>query len=476
MEALTDSFYWYDLETSGTAPSADRIVQFAGLRTDLDLNPMDESYETYVKLPPDIVPIPESCLVTGITPQRTIETGRDEWEVVSEINRIFSVPRTCVVGFNNLRFDDEFVRNALYRNLLDPYAREWQGGNSRWDLIDLVRAAGAIRPEGIEWPKFDDKPSFRLEAMAHANNLSHDAAHDALSDVRATVALARLVRVKQPRLFSYALKLRTKQQVRWLLLPFGQRLCVQSSQTFSNQRYCMAPVMSIAQHPIIENSIITVDLGRDISQLIEGSTEEIRDAFFGEDVEERPPLNQVRINRCPFVAPITVVRPGDAKRLAMNLDLVRQRQQALLSTPDLDTKISGVFLERERETEGRDPEECLYEGFIPDADRACGEELQRSLRLKAPWPELEFRDPRMEVMYERLKARLRPETLSSDALKSWNHFVVERLTTEHPRRLTVEAFRRDVNKRLEDVPSSRDESILRALGAYGIELERRTSP
>lgn len=476
MEAPTASFYWYDLETSGTVPSADRIVQFAGFRTDLDLNPIDEPFKTYVKLPPDIVPTPESCLVTGITPQRTIEAGRDEWEVVSEINRIFSVPDTCVVGFNNVRFDDEFVRNALYRNLLDPYAREWQRGNSRWDLIDLVRAAGAIRPEGIEWPKSDGRPSFRLEAMTHVNNLSHAPAHDALSDVRATVALARLMRLKQPRLFSYSLNLRTKDQVRRLLLPFGQRLCVQTSQTFSNQRYCMAPVMSIAQHPLIENSIITVDLGRDVSLLTEGTTEEIREALFSEDVEKRPPLNQVRINQCPFVAPISVVRPGDAKRLEMNLDLVRKRQKALLSVSDLDAKISRVFLERGREIEGRDPEDCLYEGFIPNADLARGEELQRALRLKAPWPDLEFDDPRMQIMYERLKARLCPEALSPAALKSWNQFVGERLTTEHPRRLTVEAYKRDVKKLLEAEPSPSDKSILRDLEAYGIELDRRASP
>jgi exodeoxyribonuclease-1 len=237
----------------------------------------------------------------------------------------------------------------------------------------------------------------------------------------------------------------------------------------------MAPVMSIAQHPIIENSIITVDLGRDVSLLVDGTTEEIRDALVSKDVEERPPLNQVRVNRCPFVAPITVVRPGDAKRLAINLDIVRKRQQALLSTSDLDKKISRVFIERGRQVEGRDPEDLLYEGFIPNADRSRGDELQRSLRLKAPWPDLKFEDPRMEIMYERLKARLRPELLSSRALESWNQFVGKRLTTEHPKRLTVEAYKRDVKKRLETVSGSRDKSILRDLEAYGIELDERAS-
>jgi exodeoxyribonuclease-1 len=57
------------------------------------------------------------------------------------------------VGYNSLRFDDEVTRNTLYRNLYSPYDREWQNGNSRWDIIDMVRACHDLRPEGIVWPR-----------------------------------------------------------------------------------------------------------------------------------------------------------------------------------------------------------------------------------------------------------------------------------------------------------------------------------
>ena len=476
MEAPNGSFYWYDLETSGTSPLADRIMQSAGLRTDLDLVPIDEPFSTYIKLPPDIVPTPESCLITGITPQRTLAAGRGEWEALTQINDIFSVGQTCIAGFNNLRFDDEFIRHAFYRNLLDPYAREWRDGNSRWDIIDLVRATGALRPEGIEWPVLEDKPSFRLEAMSQANDLAHTSAHDALSDVYATIAVACLIRTKQPKIFAHFLKLRSKHEVRRLLVPFGRRLCVHASRMFANARHCTAPVISIAQHPSIDNSIIVVDLGRDVSSLIEGSIEEIREALFGEDVEERPPLKQVRINKCPFVAPINVVRPADAKRLGIDLDLVNERKAALLSTPDLDKKIASVFRSPEGgRPETRDAEERLYDGFASDADRARCDELQRALRSNAPWPDLEFRDPRMATLNERLKARLRPSSLAPDALTAWNQFVAARLHTEHSRRLTVNQYRSEVAEHLADSPNARDESILRALDEYGVELERRAA-
>ena len=181
---MADSFYWYDLETSGTNPKWDRIVQFAGLRTDADLNPLNEGYCTYVQLADDVLPNPQASLVTSITPQLTHKEGISETQALLNINRLFCVPNTCVAGYNSLRFDDEFMRYGLYRNLLDPYAREWQQGNSRWDLIDLVRATGALRRDGIQWPRDDQGlPVYKLEALTQANGIAHGNAHDALSDV-----------------------------------------------------------------------------------------------------------------------------------------------------------------------------------------------------------------------------------------------------------------------------------------------------
>ncbi len=473
-----ERFYWYDLETSGTSPATDRIVQFAGQRTDGDLNPVGEPFATYIKLPPDIVPHPESCLVTGITPQRTLAAGIDEWEAMTELQRIFSAGETCVTGYNNLRFDDEFLRHALYRNLFDPYAREWRDDNSRWDLIDLARAAGGLRPEGIEWPTVDGVPTFSLEALAEANGLVHGVPHDALSDVQATIALAKLIREKQPKLFDYGLTLRSKNAVRRLLVPFGKQLCVHASRRIGNARYCTAPVVSVAQHPTMDNGIIVADLGRDVTQLVEGSAEELRELLFAPDVEERPPLKQVRLNRCPFVAPIGVVRPEDAKRLDIDLDLVEERRARLLGTDGLAEKIARVYLRDDAEqgspeTE-RDVEERLYDGFTPDSDRNACERLQRELRAKAPWPTLRFTDARLTELATRLRVRLRPADLTDAERRDWERFVTERLTAEHPRRLTVAAYRQDVADRLAAATDAGEREVLLALQSYGEELARST--
>ena len=471
-----DSFYWYDLETSGTSPATDRIVQIAGQRTDADLNPVGPPFATDVKLPPDIVPFPESCLVTRITPQRTLAEGVDEWEAMTELQRIFSVGQTCVAGYNNLRFDDEFLRYALYRNLFDPYAREWRDGNSRWDLIDVARATGALRPEGLEWPTTDGVPSFGLQALAEANGLEHGTPHDAMSDVRATIALARLLRDRQPRLFAYGLTLRSKHAARRLLVPFAKELCVHVSRRIPNARYCTAPVVSVAQHPTMDNGIIVADLGRDVAPLLERSAEELRESLFAEDVDERPPLKQVRLNRCPFVAPIAVLRPEDARRLDIDPALVEERRDTLLATPGLHEKIARVYLRDDDPGTHAAPdvEERLYDAFTPDPDRNACEKLQRELRANAPWPNVRFADARLTELATRLKARIRPADLGAAERADWERFVAARLTAEHPRRLTVTAYRREVAERLDAVTDAAEREVLRALEAYGAELEART--
>ena len=188
-----NSIYWYDFETFGNNPRRDRASQFAGIRTDEDLNIIGDPLVMYCKPANDFLPNPMACLITGITPQLTLEKGIAEAEFTRRILEEFAQPGTCVAGYNSIRFDDEVTRQLLYRNFHDPYEREWKNGNSRWDIIDMVRLCAATRPEGIEWPKKEDgSNSFRLEELTKANGITHAEAHDALSDVLATIEFAQV--------------------------------------------------------------------------------------------------------------------------------------------------------------------------------------------------------------------------------------------------------------------------------------------
>jgi exodeoxyribonuclease-1 len=462
------TFFWYDLETSGIDPRWHRILQFAGVRTNEALEEISEPIAHYIKLPIDVLPDPAACLVTGLTPQLVNEKGLPELEAYVGINRIFSEPGTCVAGFNNLRFDDEFIRYSFYRHLIDPYAREWRNGNSRWDLIDLVRAAGALRPEGMEWPVEEGLPVFNLEALTSANQIAHESAHDALSDVRATLAVARLVRARQRRLWDYYLTLRDKARVKALLDWRTPEICLHVSGMIGRERSNLAPVVALAPHPTNANSVIVADLGRDVECLLRDDADSLREKLFTKGDHERPPLKEVRLNRVPFVAGLAALRRQDRARLGVDIELAERRFAALLANEPLAEKLRRIFID-ERPREFVDVDAALYEGFISDADRGrCARVLTSLIAGEAP-PNVRFDDSRVEPLLLRLRARRGAEVLSADDRDRWHRDVVSRLRQGVAPWVTIGGLRAAISELERSAAGS---TVLRALLEHAGRIER----
>ena len=425
---MANSFYWYDLETSGVQPKWDRIVQFAGIRTDADLNPIGDEYCSYVALADDVLPNPDASLITGITPQLTHAKGIVETQALLKISQLFSQPNTCVVGYNSLRFDDEFVRYGFYRNLLDPYVREWQGGNSRWDIIDLVRATGGLRRDGIVWPQDEEGlPVYKLEELTRANGIDHGHAHDAMSDVHATLAVAKLIKVKQPKLFDYYFAMRNKKKVRQALEPIGSRICVHVSGMYPRTRYGVAPIMAVSAHPTNSNSIIVVDLAEDVEGLLSMNAEDIASSLFTAGAQQRPPLKEIRINRCPFIAPLEVLQEENISRLGLDLNIVKERARRLRK-PGVVEKIKRVYMQA-KPPPSTDPDAGLYDAFLQEEDRSRCRYLHEQLQA-GQWRELDFKDQRLAPLAHRMKARSFESLLEANEVSDWSDFVVGKLEGE----------------------------------------------
>lgn len=473
---MAQTLYWYDLETSGTEPRWDRIVQFGGFRTDMDLNPIGDEYCTYVSLPDDVLPNPQAALVTGITPALTHREGVTEFEALDRIRALFSEPETCVAGFNSLRFDDEFMRYGLYRMLMDPYAREWQNGNSRWDIIDLVRATGALRRDGITWPVNEEGlPTYRLEDMTHANGLDHGQAHDALSDVRATVAVARMIKTAQPRLYDYYFNLRRKKAVRNLLEPYGGRLCLHVSGMYPREQFCSAPVVSLCRHPTNSNSIIVADLSHDVEPLLAWSEDEIRDKLFMPGrIPDRPPLKEIKINRCPFVAGIEVLDEENWDRIGFRRRDAERRMRRL-KQPGLAQKIARVYGGRSLPSPD-DPDASLYDAFLQDSDRSRTLAFLEAVR-SGGWQTLDYDDKRLHVLAARLKARSFPDRLTPEEQGDWEAFVAAKLNAERGEWLSLSRYFTEIGEmraELADEPATgRELAILDELQAHGERLAER---
>ena len=425
------SIFWYDYETTGINPRCDRAVQVAGIRTDADLNEIDQPLNLYCQPADDILPHPMACLITGITPGRLEDRGLGEAEFMTRTHAQLAQPGTCGAGYNSLRFDDEVTRYSLYRNFFDPYAREWQGSNTRWDLIDVVRAAYALRPEGIVWPEEEGRVTLKLERLTAANDIDHGQAHDALSDVRATIALARLIRDKQPKLYEWLFKLRTKQrvldQVR-LLQPM-----VHISGRFSAARHYLGVVLPLAWHPKNRNALIVCDLHFDPQPLLDMDAGALRQLLYTRR-EDLPAgqlpigLKLIHVNRCPVVAPMNVLRAQDQARLQLDMPEYHERAARLIEAAQVwQDKLTAIYASEDF-TPSEDPEQQLYDGFLGERDRQLCERVRLSdpeQLGKEAWP---FDDARLPELLFRYRARNFPHTLSVQEQQRWQLFCQQRLS------------------------------------------------
>ena len=445
------TFLWHDYETFGANPMADRPAQFAAQRTDGDLNPIGEPRVWYCAPSDDVLPHPMACLITGITPQDARREGSTEAEFARKIHQEMMQPGTCSAGYNSIRFDDVVSRTLFYRNLRDPYEREWKNGNSRWDLIDLARMCYALRPDGVEWPMHEPgKPSFRLEDLSAANGIAHEGAHDALADVRATIDLARLLKRAQPRLFDWGLQMRDKAEVARLLDPVDPRPILHTSARIPATRGCTALVLPLALDPSNPKCVYAIDLDADPAPLIMEPADLIRDLVFtpAEDLPEefeRLPLKKIHVNHVPMVAPAATLRDVDTARIELNTERCMDHARSLLASLEvIRPKVIEVFTaEYEGYSDSSDPDRMIYSGgFFSSADRNLMNKIISLSPADLRGHLWSFQDKRLPLMLFRYRARNFPDTLNQKEQDIWNKDRKARLVeTEDPDYFTIGQYR-----------------------------------
>lgn len=431
---MAASFFFYDLETSGFDPRTQRIMQFAGQRTDMHLKPIGEPYNVLIKITPDTVPDPDAILVTGITPQSTLADGVTEAEFLKLFFDEMCVADTIFLGYNTVRFDDEFMRFLLYRNFYDAYEWQWQDGCSRWDLLDIVRMTRALRPDGIEWPfGSDGRPTNRLELLTKLNKLDHFNAHDALSDVHATIAVAKLIQDKQPDLFHYLLKMRDKKEVK-KLVEQGQPF-VYSSGKYPSEFEKTAVVYGLASHPRKQGALV-YDLRHDPDEFVALSPQQLVERWKwtkDETAPKRLPVKTMQFNRCPAVAPLGVLDEASQKRIKIDLKVVQQNLAKLKRAEGLVDKLLLALdiMDKEQQTRFVDVapnvDGQLYDGFLGDEDK----KVARAIRAAEPdqldeWAE-KLHDPRLKELLPLYKARNYPAKLTTEERQTWEAFCKKRL-------------------------------------------------
>ena len=484
------TFLWHDYETFGLSPRRERPSQFAGIRTDAELNEIGEPVMLYCQPANDYLPDPGSCLLTGITPQLCLQRGVPEFEFAAKIEALLAAPGTIGVGYNTIRFDDEVTRHLFWRNLIDPYAREWQNDCGRWDIQDVVRMAYALRPEGIQWPRKPEdrkppsgeitpgatRPSFKLEDLARANGLLHEAAHDALSDVRATIALARLIRTAQPKLFEFCLSLHKKDRViAELGLPCSPPTAqpfLHVSGMFAPERGCLAVMWPLATHPGNKNELLAWDLSHDPSELPLLDIATLRERLFTKQSDlpegvQRLPIKSVHLNKSPMVVKkLKTLTDEMAAKWNIDIDAAQANAEKARALPDM----SAIWPELFNRPKGAndispDVDEDLYGGFVGNADRRRLNQLRELPAAELAVSRVGFDDDRLAELVFRYRARNFADTLSPQDAERWEAHRAARLLEGEGGARNVDALLAQLDV-LSAAADEKGQAVLDALTEY----------
>lgn len=442
------TFFFYDLETSGFSPQNDRIMQFAGQRTDENLNRIGEPVNILIRLNDDVLPSPSALMVTKISPQKTVEEGYTEAEFSKMLVEEYFTPDTVIVGYNNVRFDDVHIQHLLWRNFYPPYDWQWKDGRSRWDLLDVVRMIRVLRPEGINWPFVVNEgtgekfAANKLELLTKENGILHENAHDAMSDVDGLIDVARLLKEKQPQIFDYLFKIRSKNEVQKLVNLENPKPFVYTSGRFKVEFEKTTVAFPIA--PAKNQNVIVWDLRFSPEKFIDWSEDQILENITADfetrssDDFEPIAAKILQYNKCPAVAPMGVLTEENQQRLKIDLAKIQKNLDILRKNPHFAENLRSAFERRSEVFQDKSsaekpaPEARLFEGFVSRSDDIKIEAVRNSTDRELADFHPDFTDERLTDLLLHYKARSFPKSLSSQEKELWEEYRVKNLQKMMP--------------------------------------------
>ena len=460
---MSSTFLFYDLETFGLNSHYDRIAQAAAVRTDMDLNIIGAPLLLYSKLSPDYLPNPESCLVTGITPQTVNAKGMPEAEMIKTLVNEMMRSNTITCGYNSIKFDDECIRTTLYRNLYDPYEREYKNGCSRWDIINLVRATRDLRPEGLIFTKKNEEgfTSFKLTDLTEENNIEQVGAHDALVDVYATINLAKLIKEKQPKLFQWAFEHRSRESIKEIVDPNKREPFLSTCGAFSSTSGSTRPLLPLFY--VGKNDLWCFDLTYPLPNTVTL------------DNYKESGIFRLSTNKCPFVAPINTLSKEAEKRLGFTKNEVLKLAKEIYSM-NIFKKEDFKANTYENNNQDTDPDLSIYGSFLSNSDRNRLLSIQNlspraKLRGEGSIP---FDDPKYHKLVWRQVARNWPECLDEQGRIKWKNWCTSRLLSPPVKEAnTIETYLKRCREIFDSLDTNGNEKkIVRSLIEYGEYLQK----
>ena len=373
--AAANGFVVYDTETTGLSKAFDQITQIAAIRTDAEFTIIDENYDVLNQRGrrlPWIVPSPGAMLVTGASADDYERCGTSHYEMMGVVAGAFAEWAPAIfIAFNGLRFDEELLRTNLFSTLHPPYLTS-AAGCGRADAYLMLKTICAIMPGAIVIPEIDGKPCLKLGAVLRANNLAFAEAdaHDALADVKGTIALIKLMKSRAPAIFDHLLCMAYRREAQDFI---EANTIFRRITWFGSPQNALAT--RIAANPANPNQIALFDLAHDPAPYLNLSVEELAEALRASPRV----ISTIKLNAQPTLLPCAMVpaSPDDTDDYTMEARVV----SITLATDFQQNVATAMQLLQERYPSSPHVEEQLYEGFPSWADK----HLAARFHLTSDW-------------------------------------------------------------------------------------------
>ncbi|HEY9080474.1 exonuclease domain-containing protein [Magnetovibrio sp.] len=398
------AFIFYDTETTGLAAGFDQILQFAGIVTDDDLNPIEE-INLRCRLQPHVIPSPGALVITGVRPSDIAGANLSHYEMIREIRALIErYAPAVIVGYNSISYDEGMLRQAFYQTLNPTYLTN-TGGNMRMDVLKLAHAASQYAPDVLQVPLNDKgKPSFKLELLAPTNGLTHLDAHEALSDTQATLDLARLIRDRAPAVWEAMRRTSSKQGA---LAALDEDVFCSSEMMFGQPSILAT---KIAANPDNPSEVAVFDLSHDPTPYLDTSEKDMSSLL---RISPRP-IRIIKANQSPIVTPHTLSHPGVAGH-GQTMDQLMDKVRAVREHPTFARNVAGAVATRYPEREAPAyVEQRIFEGFPSAADNALMEQFHAAPWADRPAIVSRIQDARLRELGERLIYLEHPDALTAE--------------------------------------------------------------
>lgn len=415
------AFIFYDTETTGLAAGFDQILQFAGIVTDDDLNPIEE-INLRCRLQAHVIPSPGALVITGVRPSDITGANLSHYEMIREIRALIERYTPAVmIGYNSISYDEAMLRQAFYQTLNPTYLTN-TGGNTRMDVLKLAHAASQYAPGVLEVPLNDKgRPSFKLEFLAKANGLMHDNAHEAMSDTQATLDLARLVRDRAPAVWEAMTRTRSKRDA--LSVLDNTDVFCSSDMMFGTPSILAT---KIAANPDNPSEVAVFDLSHDPVHYLDA------DAVGASSLLRTSPrpIRIVKANQSPIVVPQDLSHEGVAGH-GQSMEELQAKVRAIREYPTFATNVANAVANRYPEREAPEyVEQRIYEGFPSYSDNALMEQFHAAPWIKRLAIASSFQDERLRELGQRLIYLEQPDVLRPETRQSYDTWRHQRLRTE----------------------------------------------